>query len=206
MAKKKKTGEPGFKLSPDFAEALSFTAQLHADHRRSKSQVPYLAHLLSVCSLVLEHDGTEDEAIAALLHDSLEDQAVHLGGAEQLRKRIRRRFGERVVEIVDGCTDAVTHPKPEWEGRKQRYIEAIETATESVCLVIAADKLHNARSILDDLYEIGNEVWEKFKPTRERSLWYYRSVTEALKPRLPQRGKHLVQELDRVVTQLEEWK
>ena len=130
-------------LSTRFEEALVFAAQLHREQTRKGTTIPYIAHLLGVASIVLEYGGDEDEAIAALLHDAIEDQ----GGAST-REEIRRRFGETVVAIVNGCTDAEVIPKPPWRARKEDYIAHMAHASPSVRLVSAADKLHNARAIL----------------------------------------------------------
>ena len=172
-----------------------FAAQLHRDQRRRGSNVPYVSHLLAVASIVIEHGGDEDEAIAALLHDAVEDQ----GGA-RTREEILGRFGERVAAIVDGCTDSDTIPKPPWEGRKRAYIKRLAEAPASVRLVSAADKLHNARSILQDYRNLGEELWQRFQGGKEGTLWYYRSVADTLirSGRTP-----LVDELDRVVGKME---
>ncbi len=183
-------------MSSRFEQALVFATQLHKEQRRKGSGVPYISHLLAVTALVIEHGGDEDEAIAALLHDAIEDQ-----GGPQTREKIRHRFGDRVTEIVDGCTDSETTPKPPWKGRKQGYITRLHEASASVRLVSAADKLHNARSILNDYRTLGEEIWQRFAGRKEGTLWYYRSVLDVLS----QAGKTpLVEELDRVVRQLEQ--
>ena len=138
------------RLSPRFEEALLFAVRLHADQVRKESGIPYSAHLLSVAALVLEYGGDEDMAIAALLHDAIEDQ----GGAPT-REAIRARFGDRVTAIVDGCTDAEIQPKPPWQARKEAYLAHLPTAPAEVRLVSAADKLHNARSVLADYRQVG---------------------------------------------------
>src|SRR5437660_4807656 len=125
-------------LTARFEEALTFATQLHAQQVRKGTRIPYVAHLLAVTALVLENGGDEDEAIAALLHDAIEDQ----GGAAT-REEIRRHFGNRVVEIVDGCTDAEVIPKPPWRPRKETFIAHLREASASVRLVVASDKLHN---------------------------------------------------------------
>ncbi len=145
-------------------------------------------------AIVLEHGGDEDEAIAALLHDAIEDQ----GGAAT-RDQIQRRFGDRVAAIVEGCTDADTMPKPPWRERKEKYIAHLATAQRSVLLVSAADKLHNARSIVDDYRQHGELLWQRFTGGRDGSLWYYREVTSALQARLP---GQLTDELRRAVDEL----
>ena len=183
-------------LSGRFDDALLYASQLHARQVRKASDVPYLAHLLAVAAIVLEHGATEDEAIAALLHDAIEDQ----GGAAT-RQEIGRRFGPRVVEIVDGCTDCDVTPKPPWRARKEAYIAHLEHASPSVRLVSAADKLHNARSVLSDYRRLGESLWQHFQGGKQGTLWYYRAVTDALKAH----GPHpLVDELDRVVCDVEQ--
>ncbi|MEW5860743.1 MAG: HD domain-containing protein [Cyanobacteriota bacterium] len=182
-------------LSQRFIDALAFATALHANQIRKGSGVPYISHLLGVTSIALEHGANEDEAIAALLHDAIEDQ----GGAAT-REEIRRRFGDTVTEIVNGCTDSDTTPKPPWQQRKEAYIAHIPTASTSVRLVCAADKLHNARSILTDYYIVGEAVWERFQGGKEGTLWYYRSLVVAFR----QAGSSpLIDELERVVSELE---
>ena len=182
-------------MTSRFEQALMFAAQLHREQRRKGSSIPYVSHLLAVASLVIEHGGDEDEAIAALLHDAIEDQ----GGAKT-REEIHRRFGGRVTAIVEGCTDSEIIPKPPWEERKRVYIERLRKAAAPVRLVSAADKLHNARSILSDYRNLGEEIWQRFVTRKEGTLWYYRSVLDVL----IQAGRTpLVDELDRVVSELE---
>ena len=182
-------------LSVRFQEALTFAARLHAEQLRKGSTIPYVAHLLAVSSLALQHGADEDEAIAALLHDAIEDQ----GGAKT-REEIRRRFGDRVVAIVDGCTDSDAIPKPPWRQRKQAYIAHVRTASPSVRLISASDKLDNARAILADYRSLGESLWTRFHGGREGTLWYYRSLVEMFR----KAGSNtLVEELDRVVTEIE---
>lgn len=119
--------------------------QLHADESRKGTAIPYISHLLAVSSLVLEHGGNENEAIDALRHDAIEDQAHHFGGADALRAEITSRFGAGVTTIVDGCTDAEVAPKPPWRERKETYVAHLQDVPSSVLLVLARDKLHNAR-------------------------------------------------------------
>jgi (p)ppGpp synthase/HD superfamily hydrolase len=160
-------------LTDRFEQALIYATQLHAEQTRKQNRTPYIAHLLSVTALVLEDGGDEDEAIAALLHDAVEDQ----GGMETL-EAIRQRFGSRVAEIVDGCTDAYTIPKPPWRKRKEDYLHHLEHASPEVRRVSLADKLHNARSILRDLKADGEDVWRKFNGGKDGTLWYYRSLSD----------------------------
>ncbi|PSB47850.1 phosphohydrolase [Cyanosarcina cf. burmensis CCALA 770] len=183
-------------LSSRFIEALTYATELHAKQVRKSSGVPYISHLLGVTSIALEYGANEDEAIAALLHDAIEDQ----GGAAT-REEIRRRFGDTVTAIVDGCTDAETIPKPPWRQRKEAYIATIPQASPSIILVSAADKLHNARSILKDYRTLGETVWERFKGGKDGTLWYYRAVVEAF---IAREKTPLIKELERVVAELEQ--
>jgi (p)ppGpp synthase/HD superfamily hydrolase len=182
-------------LSARYQEALTFAARLHADQLRKGTTIPYIAHLLAVSSIALQYGADEDEAVAALLHDAIEDQ----GGAET-REEIRRRFGDRVVAIVDGCTDSDVTPKPPWRQRKQAYIAHIGGASPSVRLISASDKLDNARAVLGDYRSVGESLWTRFHGGRDGTLWYYRSLVEAFR----RAGSNaLVEELDRVVTEIE---
>ncbi|HEY9602210.1 MAG TPA: HD domain-containing protein [Allocoleopsis sp.] len=183
------------KLSVRFTDALVFATELHANQTRKGGDVPYIAHLIGVASIALEYGANEDEAIAALLHDAIEDQ-----GGEATRAEIRRRFGDTVTDIVNGCTDADTTPKPPWRQRKEAYIARLPKASTSVHLVSAADKLYNARSILTDYRLMGDAVWERFHGGKTGTLWYYRAVVEAFHAIEP---TPLVDELERVVLELE---
>ena len=183
------------KLGPRFLRAFLFAAEKHAGQARKASTIPYIAHLTGVASLVLEAGGDEDLAIAALLHDVVED----CGGVPML-KEVRRRFGKRVAKVVDGCTDADTYPKPPWRERKEAYIHHLRTADADTRLVSAADKLNNVRSVLADYREVGESIWSRFNGGREGTLWYYRALLDEFLRRKPNR---LTRELDRSVRELE---
>ncbi|MEA5566068.1 HD domain-containing protein [Anabaena sp. UHCC 0399] len=183
-------------LSERFTQALIYATELHAQQVRKGSGVPYISHLLGVASIALEYGANEDEAIAALLHDAIEDQ----GGATT-RAEICRRFGENVTAIVDGCTDADTIPKPPWRQRKEAYIAHIAKASPSVLLVSAADKLYNARSILKDYRLMGESLWQRFQGGKVGTLWYYRAMTDAFNQT---QTTAIVEELTRVVTEIEQ--
>jgi (p)ppGpp synthase/HD superfamily hydrolase len=160
-----------------FEEALVFANRLHVNQTRKGTSTPYIAHLLAVTALVIENGGTEDEAIAALLHDAVEDQ-----GGQETRDEIRRRFGNKVVSIVDGCTDTDQVSKPPWRERKEEYIARLrKESSDSVRLVSLADKVHNARTILADHSQTGDAVWARFKGGKEGTLWYYRSFVDAFR-------------------------
>jgi GTP pyrophosphokinase len=183
-------------LSDRFSQALVYAAALHGDQRRKISGEPYLAHLLGVAAIALEHGADENEAIAALLHDAIEDQ----GGAA-VREEICRRFGQEVTEIVEGCSDADTTPKPPWRQRKEAYVAHLRGASASVRLVSAADKLHNARAILREYRVRGESLWNHFRGRRQGTLWYYRAVVDALRHA---GSSPLVEELQRVVCEMEQ--
>jgi (p)ppGpp synthase/HD superfamily hydrolase len=176
-----------------FEEALICACRLHKDQVRKGTSTPYITHLLAVASIVGENGGTEEEVVAALLHDAPEDQ----GGEDTLRD-IRARFGDEVAEIVDGCTDTYEDPKPPWRERKERYLVHLANASGSVRLVSSADKLHNARSVLSDYRVLGDDLWRRFNGKKEGTLWYYRAIVDTL----PNEGP-IVEELDRVVTEME---
>ena len=182
-------------LSPRFEQALHYAVLIHAGQLRKGTEIPYLSHLLGVASIALEHGANEDEAIGALLHDAGEDA----GGRGRIED-IRQRFGNDVADIVDGCTDADVVSKPEWKKRKQDYIAHIPTASASVRLVSASDKLHNARSILRDYRLHREELWKRFNGGKEGTLWYYRSLIKAF---AAAEQNELVKELDRVVSEIE---
>lgn len=164
--------------TPRFGAALVVAHELHAAQRRKGTDVPYVAHLLAVASLALEHGATEDEAIAALLHDAVEDQ----GGAATAA-RIRREFGPAVEAIVLGCTDTPPDAaaRPTWRARKEAYVAHLAHAPSSVRLVSTCDKLHNARAIVADLRVHGAALWPRFSGGRDGVCWYYGALVEAFR-------------------------
>ena len=185
-----------------FSDAMSFASDLHAMQTRKGTDIPYISHLIGVSSLVLEHGGNVDEAIAALLHDAVEDQGHHYpGGADALRAEIKSRFGAAVLEIVDGCTDSDTDPeqKPPWRARKGTYLHHLESATASVRLVSCADKLHNARAIVSDLRVLGDALFARFNGAKTGTLWYYRGLADVFLRLGPE---NLSRELDVAVKEM----
>jgi len=193
------SAEPGkvsTKLGPRFDEAFVFAARKHAGQTKKGTGVPYISHVMAVASLVLEAGGDEEMAIAALLHDVVED----CGGLPTL-KEIEEKFGHRVARIVDGCTDSYGYPKPPWRERKEKYLLRVREEDDETRLVSVADKVHNTRAILLDYREIGDRVWERFAGKREGSMWYYRSLANEFERRGSNR---LSRELARVVAELEE--
>ena len=185
----------GWFLTRRFVDALAYATEIHTGQSRKGTAVPYVSHVLGVCSLVLEDGGGEDEAIAALLHDAVED-----GGGQPVLEEIRRRFGDRVAEIVWACSDTDETPKPPWKVRKARYIDHVREAGPDARRVSCADKLHNARSILRDYRMLGERLWARFSASGDDNLWYYRALVEAF--RQPDRSP-LFEELARVVGELE---
>ena len=180
-----------------FAEALTYAERVHAGQSRKGTSIPYIAHPLGVASIALEHGANEDEAIAALLHDAIEDSP----DPPRVKEDIRRRFGTAVATIVEGCSDSETLPKPPWRERKERYITHLREASPSIRLVSAADKLYNARAILEDYREIGEALWERFTAKKDGTLWYYRQLVDVFRETGPRR---LAEELERTVTEIEQ--
>jgi (p)ppGpp synthase/HD superfamily hydrolase len=182
-------------LGPRLQRAFRYAADKHAGQTRKQTAVPYLSHLMAVASLVLEAGGDEDMAIAALLHDVVED----CGGMPRLRE-VRKQFGSRVAKIVEGCTDAFVEPKPEWMERKKNYLREVKHADAETRLVSAADKLHNVRAILADYRRDGESVWKRFSGKKEGTLWYYRALSDEYQRRNPNR---ITPELEIAVGELE---
>ena len=183
------------RLSPQFERALIYATRIHGAKLRKKTRIPYIAHILGVTAIALEYGANETEAIGALLHDAVED----CGGAKRLRD-IERKFGKRVARIVEGCTDTDQTPKPPWQERKENYIAHLKRASASTRLVSAADKLHNARAILHNLRQEGDNLWSRFNGGKKGALWYYRSLVLAFREH---GSNELIEELDRVVTEIE---
>lgn len=188
-------------LSPKFTEALLYSSEIHSSQRRKGGKVPFLAHLLGVAAIVLEDGGEEEEGIGALLHDAVEDHPRQ-GRTQQ---EILERFGPRVHRIVIGCTDSdpTSDTKAPWEERKLRFINHLRhEAHADVLRVAAADKLYNARSIINDMRMVGDEVWNRFSVPRDKTIWYYKAVTEALRV-APGSPSRLVRELSAIVDAME---
>ncbi|MRR10640.1 bifunctional (p)ppGpp synthetase/guanosine-3',5'-bis(diphosphate) 3'-pyrophosphohydrolase [bacterium] len=185
-------------MGPRFQRALAYAAQLHIDQVRKDSLTPYIAHLLATTSLVLEYGGNEDEAIAALLHDALEDQP----NDGQTRAEIETQFGAGVLAIVQACSDTQVHPKPPWRERKEAFLKTLAYISPSACLVIAADKLHNTRTLAREFREHGEAIWQRFNGGRAGTLWFSRTLLAALQARncLP---AALLGELSSAVAELE---
>ena len=214
-------------LTDRYKQALQFTAEVHEGHMKKGGGVAYLSHLLSVSALVMENDGDEDEAIAGLLHDSVEDRgdtyqtrcnARPPVGRAALKHDIERLFGARVCALVLHCTDDEYLPegKPahkgsaeEWKIRKKAYLEKLAKQADTGALrVSCADKLHNARAILVDYETLGEEVWQRFRTqSKADQLWYYKSLARILGQRATEAGdvglKRLAGQLSAVVQAIE---
>jgi (p)ppGpp synthase/HD superfamily hydrolase len=182
-------------LTEKFDRAFLLASELHRTQKRKSTEIPYISHLMTVSALVLENGGTEDEAIAALLHDAVEDQ----GGLATLQ-RIREEFGDTVADVVMELSDTVETPKPPWRARKEQYLRHLEVAPLSVLRVSAADKRHNARSIVKDYLLVGDDLWNRFSAPAAEQIWYYRSLADVFRRRL---GGSLASELSRAVADLE---
>ncbi len=183
------------KITERFDQVLLLCASLHRHQIRKDGRTPYVAHLLAVAALVLEDGGSEDEAIAALLHDSVEDQ----GGLEILEK-IKQDFGENVAKIVAGCTESETFPKPPWKERKSRYLQQIRAGSKAVQRVFLADKLHNSRCLLLQLQQEGKGVWQQFRGGKSGTFKFYQSLLSSYKIE-----GNMKQEFKKVITQLEKF-
>ncbi|MCU0487833.1 MAG: HD domain-containing protein [Anaerolineales bacterium] len=182
-------------LTERFQRAFELAFSLHAGQTRKGTDIPYISHLISVAALVMENGGEEDQVIAGLLHDAVEDS----GGLATLNL-IRDQFGERVAEIVDGCTDTYLLPKPPWRTRKEEYLAHLTSSPPETRLVSLADKLHNARSLLSDVRHSGPAVWDRFNGGKTGSLWYYRALSDFFTKNDP---SPMADELERVVSELE---
>lgn len=182
-------------LTERFAEAVEYAGQIHRDQTRKGSGMPYVAHLLGAASLVLEQPGvTEDQAIAAMLHDAIEDHPDRTSLAD-----ISQRFGPAVAQIVSDCTDAASHPKPPWRHRKQAYLRHLEDVELASLQFSLADKVHNARAILEDLRSVGDALWIRFNAPPAAQRWYYHSLAEVFSRRV---GNQLSETLSRTVGEM----
>lgn len=169
-------------LTGRFDEAFHYAHRLHGQQLRKGTSIPYIAHLMTVAALVIEHGGDEDQAVAALLHDAAEDQ-----GGNATLEQIRSRFGNAVAQIVSDCTDAWTEPKPEWRARKEAYLAVLPAKPERSLLVSLADKTHNAEAILFDFQSLGDALWDQFNGGVEGTRWYYGALAKVFSIRMPGR-------------------
>ncbi len=179
-------------LGDRFSRAFQLALELHRNQYRKGANTPYMGHLMGCAALVLESQGDETEACAALLHDAAEDQ----GGRETLC-RIAKEIGEDVARIVEACSDCLEQPKPAWRPRKERYLEHLSTADASIRLVSLADKVYNAESIVDAASKLGLQIYDRFTARREGTLWYYKSVLQILQAHPLPREEALLKRLSR---------
>ena len=162
-------------LTERIARALALAVEAHNGQKRKGTDIPYIAHPMGVASIALDHGADEDQAMAALLHDAVEDGGPHFA------KIIREQFGDRVANIVEGCTDGVPDAsgiKEAWLPRKERYIAHLRQCSDDILLVSGSDKLHNARAIVEDLLTIGHSVFDRFTATSDQTIWYYETLSE----------------------------
>jgi (p)ppGpp synthase/HD superfamily hydrolase len=183
------------RLSQRFAQALTYAFHLHQYQFRKGSTVPYISHLISVAALVLEDGGDEDAAIAALLHDAIEDQ-----GGNAIRNEVRQQFGDSILHIVEACTESDETPKLTWKQRKLQAIAQIQHAEPAIQRVIIADKLHNLRCIWADWQRQGDRVWQRFNASPTDILWFYQTCVDTVGDRL---DSPMVTELRNLLTTLE---
>ena len=182
-------------LTERIGRALALAVEAHAGQKRKGTEIPYLAHPMGVASIALDHGADEDQAIAVLLHDAVED------GGQRFAEIIREQFGDRVADIVEGCTDGVPDAsgvKEAWLPRKQRYITHLRHSPEDVLLVSGADKLHNARAIVEDLLNIGHSVFDRFSATPDQTIWYYETLSEVFTERGTPIAKPLADTVKRI--------
>src|SRR5256885_8084963 len=181
--------------SARFLKAFEYAAHLHAEQTRKGVGIPYVSHLMIVAGTVIEHRGDEDQAIAAVLHDAIEDHPSD----GRTREQILKEFGPRVLEFVEACSDSDTIPKPRWRARKERYLEHLHHTSAEARLISLADKLHNARAILADYRQVGEDVWKRFSAPKRDTLWYYRELAKTFHEVAP---GFLASELQRTVAAL----
>jgi (p)ppGpp synthase/HD superfamily hydrolase len=185
----------------ELARAVDVAVDWHAGQRRKSGGGPYVSHLLQVAGLVLEHGGTTEQAIAGLLHDAIED-------TDATRTDVEAAFGPTVARIVGECTDTVAGDTPEakspWRGRKERFVERLRSAPDDTVLVAACDKRHNLAAIVAELRLAGGDALADFNAGPDEQLWYYESVLDAIRGRIPERLEHelvlLVAELRELVS------
>jgi (p)ppGpp synthase/HD superfamily hydrolase len=183
-------------LTEDIDKAFAYARKIHNNQKRNRTTIPYLSHLMSVSALVMEHGGNEEQAIAALLHDTLEDG----GDADKISKEIQHMFGDKVLSMVRELSDTEEQPKPPWKERKETYIAHIEEISDDALVVSMCDKLHNLKTIVWDFHVIGDEIFERFKGKKEGTIWYYTTLTEKYKKILETRPNV---QLSRIVFELE---
>ena len=170
-----------------FAEAFKFVAHEHRKQLRKGTTIPYISHLMSVSALVWESGGDEGQAIAGLLHDVIED-ADPPEDVPRIRKEILEKFGQKVLDLVEGCTDGEQDAhgeKAPWKVRKETYLNHLQHEPAELLLVSCCDKLHNARAIYTDLITHGESVFDRFKGKKDGTLWYYQQLSKIYQAKIP---------------------
>lgn len=180
--------------------ALGYAAELHRGQIRKGSGIPYLTHLMSVSALVLEYGGSDTQAIAALLHDALEDRAEGHGGRAALAQEIERLFGHEVRRLVEACTDAGRAEEPDWRARRWASLRRLQACEADTALILAADKLHNTRCLLADYRAHGEALFARFEAGKADLLWYLESAASLL---LRHHNAPISEELQRAVSELQ---
>lgn len=193
------TNHPVTTLSRRFEDALEFANQVHAEQKRKDSGAPYFAHVIGVAALVLEDGGSEEEAIAALLHDTAEDQ-----GGQAMLEEVAERFGEKISRIVAECSDTLVSPKPPWQARKEAHIQALHSAQPETIRIMLADKVYNSRNLLRGLLERGEMVWENFKGGRDGTIWYFKQMYAVFSRTRPS-SNYLMDEFARNIRRMENY-
>lgn len=186
-------------LSRKFEHALTFANQVHAEQKRKDSGAPYFAHVIGVAALVLEDGGSEEEAIAALLHDTAEDQ-----GGQAMLDEIAERFGDKISRIVSECSDTLVIPKPPWRERKEAHIKKLRMAHPETIRIMLADKVYNSRNLLRGLQQRGEQVWGNFKGGRDGTLWYFKQMYATFALTCPPTN-YLMDELARNIRRIENY-
>jgi (p)ppGpp synthase/HD superfamily hydrolase len=176
-------------MTPRFTRALYLAASAHEGQVRKSTPIPYITHPVAVAALVAQFGGDEDQQIAALLHDVLEDGGPHFGPI------IHKDFGPRVLRIVEGCTDGTpdaSGTKAPWKERKVAYLAHLAQAADEVLLVSGCDKLNNASAILHDLVHTGPSVFNRFNASKEDTLWYYQELADIFKHKSAPMASHII--------------
>ena len=166
------------RLSENYSKALDFAFKLHINQIRKCSRTPYFGHLMQVSSLVLEYGGAEKQAIAALLHDAVEDQ-----GGDKTATSIKENFGEEILSLVLSCSEELTWRELDWKTRKQKYIAKVSSQPKEAQLIAICDKIHNLSSIIRDYSQFGSKIWLELKSGAEGNRWFYRNFIDAIPPK-----------------------
>lgn len=180
-------------FTPRLNQALQFSARAHAPQKRTGTTIPYFTHPVAVALILSTTTSDEDVLVAALLHDVVEDCPDPDFGAG----KIKEVFGERVFSFVLGCTERELR-NVDWKVRKDSYVENLDSAPEESLLIVAADKIHNLLSILEDHKNLGEKVFDKFNASKAETMWFYRETFGRLEKRLEQDNALLERYLEKL--------